>query len=116
MSSIRAFAGKFLPRVAAALLAVTASFVLAAFLYNALTYHEETIYLLSSWGYSWNEAFVRQVVEMEESPWVQVGYEIHGGQRTFSGAYIVDRDTLILVLSGPRREVLRAARSISGRL
>lgn len=107
--------GCLLRRSALWLSVLTASLLLASFLYKSLTYHEETIYLFSSWGHSWNESFVRQVLSMEDDPWVQVDYQIHGGQRTSSGAYIVDRDTLILVLSGPRKEVLRTARSISGR-
>ncbi len=65
---------------AVAACAAGAVFLLTGVLYKAITYHEEEIYFLSSWGYTWNELFVRHVVDTERSPWVQVNYEIHEGR------------------------------------
>ena len=101
---------------AVAACAAGAVFLLTGVLYKAITYHEEEIYFLSSWGYTWNELFVRHVVDTERSPWVQVNYEIHEGQRAASGVYVVDSDTLILVVSGPRREVMRTVAGIESQL
>lgn len=108
--------GRAVLRVMVALVAGMGVVLSASFLYKALTYHEEVIRLLSSWGYEWNESFVREVVDSGRNPWIHVDYEIHEGQRTSSGAYIVDSDTLVLVVSGPRRDVMRAAQIYEERL
>lgn len=108
--------GRTVLRVVVTLFAGMGLILSASFLYKALTYHEKVIRLLSSWGYEWNESFVRQVVDSGRNPWVHVEYEIHEGKRTSSGAYIVDSDTLILVVTGPRRDVLRAAQIYEERL
>jgi len=88
----------------------------AAFLYKALTYHEEVILFFTEWGYEWDESVVRYVVENGRNPWIAVEYEIHAGQRTSSGASIVSSDTLVLVVTGPRQDVLRAAQIYEDRL
>jgi hypothetical protein len=108
--------GRAVLRAMVALVAGMGVVLSASFLYKALTYHEEVIRLLSSWGYEWNESFVREVVDSGRNPWIHVDYEIHEGQRTSSGAYIVDSDTLVLVVSGPRRDVMRAAQIYEERL
>jgi hypothetical protein len=108
--------GRAVLRAMVALFAGMGVVLSASFLYKALTYHEEVIRLLSSWGYEWNESFVREVVDSGRNPWIHVDYEIHEGQRTSSGAYIVDSDTLVLVVSGPRRDVMRAAQIYEERL
>ncbi|GEM_PF-6396391 len=108
--------GRVVLRALLALFAGMGVILSASFLYKALTYHEEVIRLLSSWGYEWNESFVREVVDSGRNPWIHVDYEIHEGQRTSSGAYIVDSDTLVLVVTGPRRDVMRAAEIYDARL
>ena len=108
--------GRAVLKILVALFAGMGVILLASFVYKALTYHEEVIRLLSSWGYEWNESFVREVVDSGRNPWIHVDYEIHEGQRTSSGVHIVDSDTLVLVVSGPRREVLRAAQMYEERL
>lgn len=113
---MKASPGRTVLRAAVALVAGMGVILSASFLYKSLTYHEEEIRLLSSWGYEWNESFVRQVVDSGRNPWIHVDYEIHQGQRTSSGAYIVDTDTLVLVVTGPRRDVLRAAQIYEERL
>jgi hypothetical protein len=108
--------GSAVLRVLVTLVAGMGVIMSASFLYKALTYHEEVIRLLTAWGYEWNESFVRQVVDSGRNPWIHVEYEIHEGQRTSSGACIVESDTLVLVLTGPRRDVMRAAHIYEQRL
>lgn len=107
---MKASPGRAILRAFLALVVGAGVVVYASILYRALTYHEETIRLFTSWGFEWNEPFVRRVIESGRNPWIDVDYEIREGRRTSSGAYIVDVDTLILVVSGPREDVLRAAR------
>lgn len=113
---MKASTARAVSRAFATLVAVAAVLLCASFLYRALTYHEEVLTLLSSWGFQWDESVVRQIIESGRNPWIHVEYEIHGGQRTSSGAYMVDVDTLILIVSGPRQEVLKAAQIYEDRL
>lgn len=97
-------------------LTILAAVLFASFLHKALSYHEETIRVPSNWGKSWNGLVISSIVETRGSPWVMVDFYINEGTQASSGAYMVYSDTLVLVVSGPRREVLQTAGRITGSL